>query len=58
MFMFPFSKSFTPTAEELCKVEKNFAVEGCGKQLVIPENFSQTVASFSEGSRTGINAGK
>ena len=38
---------FTPTEDELSDVEQRFAVEGCGKRLVIPENFSQTLSPYS-----------
>jgi hypothetical protein len=51
------SATFTPTAEERCEVERLFTVDGCGNHLVIPENFSQTVIPFSDGSRTNFSSG-
>ena len=50
--------AFTPTEEELIDVEQRFAVEGCGKRLVIPENFSRTLSPYSEGTSVDHNAGK
>ena len=49
---------FTPTEEELSEVEKLFEVEGFGKRLIIPENFTTTIPAFVEGSKTDYEAGR